>query len=1614
MPSFAALLSTTRPNKGTTKRTNSMTTSIRTQSNVQAHLCKAAKEKDLKRALLVGALMLFGAQFAYGQRDGVGSFVATDAHAFDVVNLSSLAPSLNLPLIEKSGGPFSISLSLQSTQSCFLFFPPHNAPTYSFCSGSPYLGGTTALAGLNFIPHKLEGLGANYSSSTAGSCTTYGVTSLAGVDGSSSFMTPNTLLAYPSGCGYPTSATVTTNDGTGITATLVASNGSPAVTVSSAYTSSGVGFTNSNSGSISDAFGNSIVGGPPLTDALGAVTTLGGSNPVSPASYGYTDPNGTAGTITLTNGSNSTYQPLCSAPGNTGITVTPVSSINFPDGTSYSFTWDTHNSGLDGLIKSVTLRTGGTITYTYGTLYSGCTGGAWAYNTLSRQTPDGTTTYSLSYASGITTTTVLDPGKNKTVYTFFGAPNGQPTVTQSITRYQNTGTVASPVYTLISSTKYCYKNASCSTAPSFPITQLDTYEYVGTGSTQMSHRVETYDGYGNTLTDSNTDSITGQVKLTTYVYGTYSGTYPNGSCVALGNGNIHNHVCTKTTTVGGTQVAQNIYAYNSNGALTSSIDWLSSTSQLTTNYIPNANGTVASATAPNGQVTTYGYAATGSGGCNGLLQTSSSTTVNSVVISSSKTWDCNDGVGLTTTDPNGNGTVAQYDSMFRPTMTQDQMGNQTTYGYTYNSASSTDPMNVYRVKYVDGLGRTIISQTKQTPTSSNYDTFSTTYGWKDAQSNPITNFQTTTSVPCVTTIDQTCPTVALTALTNPAVGSVSSTDANGGTLTTGYNANDVSVTAGPAPSGEHVKTVQTEIDGLGRPKSVCSLETSGGDGCGQVMGNAGVLTTMSYSFGTGSSTVTTTRGVQTHTTVSDAIGRVEQTQTPEAGTVTYYYDSYSSGVCSGAKPPSGVTSEPGDLMLKTLNSGLQECFIYDPLHRITDEQTSSANECRRMRYDATTNGVQSAPSGYPSSGANIVGRLVEAETDTCGTSPTKITDEWFAYDKDGRMTDMWESTPHSGGYYHTSVSYNPDGTISAINGIPGYTGYTLGVDGEGRPNSASQGSTVIINGTNFQYDAASRPLTVPVGTSGDSDTFTYDATEKMKTYTFSVNGKSMSGTLTWNQDGALGTLGITDTFNSGGAQTCNFAYDDVGRLLTDNCGSTLWNQSYSYDQYDNLTKTGNPGSSWNPGYNAANNHYIGSSYDGDGQLLYDGVNSYSWDGFGKMSGAQPGAVAPVCGTGSPWCATYDALGRIVETSSGTINKEYLFSPVGRISQMSGATNVVESDIPLPGGLTLKATGSGGGNRTILHNDWLGTNRLSTSLGARTMSSDVAYTPYGEAYDSFGVFKWDFTGEFQDIFPGLFDTPNRELATNASRWLSPDPAGASWNAYAYPTDPNRQTDPTGLDGQSPCAAWGSCELANDHISPLMDRFFTPDSTKYGTDGRPAPWLNSSTGSTEQSQSGSAQEKHTLWWRVKHFFGLAYTEQEVHWEREWLQHNIVTAGNYTNPDFAKLTPWEVHWLFKDVYERYQEGDYRVVNGIPMEGGPIPIPGNYVTGESGRLDVFKNLEKNHGISDELASERLHQIKDENHLPADFNLAFGRTGDVYNPVTGEWLGSLTEGGAK
>ena len=60
----------------------------------------------------------------------------------------------------------------------------------------------------------------------------------------------------------------------------------------------------------------------------------------------------------------------------------------------------------------------------------------------------------------------------------------------------------------------------------------------------------------------------------------------------------------------------------------------------------------------------------------------------------------------------------------------------------------------------------------------------------------------------------------------------------------------------------------------------------------------------------------------------------------------------------------------------------------------------------------------------------------------------------------------------------------------------------------------------------------------------------------------------------------------------------------------------------------------------------------------------------------------------------------------------------------------------------------------------------------------------------------------------------------------------------------------------------------------------------------------------------------------------------------------------------------------------------------------------------------EVYRRLLKYHGIERHVARDRLHKLKEREGRPPDAILLFDLTGNVYDPVTRECLGSLTEGG--
>jgi len=375
--------------------------------------------------------------------------------------------------------------------------------------------------------------------------------------------------------------------------------------------------------------------------------------------------------------------------------------------------------------------------------------------------------------------------------------------------------------------------------------------------------------------------------------------------------------------------------------------------------------------------------------------------------------------------------------------------------------------------------------------------------------------------------------------------------------------------------------------------------------------------------------------------------------------------------------------------------------------------------------------------------------------------------------------------------------------------------------------------------------------------SGDADTYGVAATTgRMNSFQFKVGATptTVAGTPGWNADGTLGSLAISDPFNSSNTQNCSYVYDDLARVQSVNCvngSTTIWNQSFSLDAFGNISKSGS--SSFAATYVLANGttnnqeQLVGScvpKYDANGNLTKDCSftvpPTYAWDADGNPVGLHAVTL------------TFDALDREVEFNTGSSIRQILYSPIGKLGLANGQT-AETTRIPLPGGSTAQMTGTGG-TTYILHSDWLGSSKLTSNYSSRAITYDTAFAPYGEDYASSGnsPSNLDFTGQFEDTLAGLYDFLNREYDPVQGRWISPDPTGLeavdptnpqSWNRYAYAlNNPLSNVDPLGLycqwddgsndsTGDPDTGTQGQCEGQGGNWVPDNRRFteYNPDPT-----------------------------------------------------------------------------------------------------------------------------------------------------------------------------------------
>jgi YD repeat-containing protein len=1083
---------------------------------------------------------------------------------------------------------------------------------------------------------------------------------------------------------------------------LTATNGNGIIPQGAYPTTVGV-----SSGSVLDRNGNEITAasGGQFKDTLGltALTITGGSP--DPYVMTYTDPNGHPASATVTFKSytvqtNFECVPAVSEYGPAVIAL--VDRVTLPNSTYYQFAYEAtpgYPGNVTARVASITLPTGGTISYSYTGGNNGivCADGTTAG--IKRYTPDtGSNYWKYDRTAGTGaayTTTITDPSSsnNQTLIQFQGIYETERQVYQG----------SSSSGTLLETINTCYNTLNptfpCnSTAVSLPITERAIQTQLGTLYSEHNYFYNSSYGMLSEVDDYDWGSSPkgALLKKTLYAY-------------ALNLGKIKSFaqtvtVCTATGsspscgTSGGTQVAQTTYNYDervpistsgipqhinplagtSRGNLTSVQKWLNTTGALlTTQNVYLDTGKLAATADPNNNVTNYTY----SGSFGGAYLTKVTNALGQVVTNN---YDPNTGVLISTTDPNGQVTAFAYDNMLRPTQTNFPDGGQTAACYTDEggSCSQTGPpysivgtrkvtgsSNAVSTAKTDTQGRVSQTQLNSDPSGVDYtDTSYDTLGRVGFVSNPYrSSGDPTYGITCFGTVSGgVCQENGY-----DAIGRITSiTDQDGSILTASYSNNCTTATDEAGKARKSCADSLGRITGIWEDPNGLNYET---DYSYDVLGDLVQVVQKGSSPS------------RTRTYTYDSLARVVCAADPEiyiatcpatsngtytTGTVGYSYDANGNVTTKTAPQPNQYTA----------STTVVTTYTYDALNRLT-QRSYNPNTTPPVSYFYDGNPPSGCSVASFAFGSTAIGRLTSMCDGGGGTGGAQA----LLYDSMGRILSDQRTT--NSVTKTTSYTYNVDGTIATI-------AYPSGSTIAYATNAAEQPTSVtdVTNNINYVASAVYAPFGGLASLSNSSASNPILTTayynKRLQPCRFAVNANhtaSPSSCTDTNVGSVLDQIynfnlcnsnsadngyvcKVSDTRSGMSARNANYTYDSLNRIssgYTDlSSGQYCWGETYTIDAWSNVTavaaKSGYSGcgyDNFSQGTSSSQNQFpsicsAGNCYDVSGNLLSDmsnGLgNTYLYDAEAHVCSTNNGSSCTTPGSGTVY--TYDGDGRRVQKS----------------------------------------------------------------------------------------------------------------------------------------------------------------------------------------------------------------------------------------------------------------------------------------------------------------------------------------------------------------------------
>ncbi len=870
--------------------------------------------------------------------------------------------------------------------------------------------------------------------------------------------------------------------------------------------------------------------------------------------------------------------------------------------------------------------------------------------------------------------------------------------------------------------------------------------------------------------------------------------------------------CTNATTT---------YTYDETGQLLSSVD-------------PCGNASCTDMTG-SGHTTTYIYADSYtvlSGGTN----VSYTPTVNTNALLTKITdplghinmfkYDFNNSQLTGSTDPNGATTTYIYnDSLARPTQIVYPDLGQTSFIYNDSSYSSTaNTPNVTTTKKIasttnevtvaasDGIGHPARTLLTSDPNGTVYT--DTTYDG--------TGRVRTVSNPYYTTSDQT---YGVTTYTYDPLGRTTQVQhPDGSSISTTYSGRAILT----ADEGNGTRSVQriSQIDGLGRLKSVCEVTSVtlpvGSNpapiACGLDIAGTGFLTT--YSYDTLNNLISVTQGnLNGRTSAYNSLSRLLCSANPEvstatcpnpdtgsytAGTIRFTYDAI--GNLSSRKAP--LPNQASTSMTVTAS------HTYDVLNRTTSTSYSDGSTpSSYFAYD------QSSVWGYTL--ANSIGRMTSESRTVAGQNSQYI----FSYDSMGRTAFERRCIPlncgGSPGSFPLSYTYDYAGNMTSESNGFGTTVSYGPYNGANEPTAVTSSlSDANHPGTlmsSMQYTALGTLASATVGSNAAYEHYGYSnrgwlysywvcqiqgsCDSSHMIYTFNMQNSNYPNGLSFAPNGDI--LYAGDWING----NWTYSYDDFNRLLNA-VGTTGQGCSWDYDRFGNRwhQKTYN-GSCTTPtfSFTGNNNRLDGYSYDAAGNLLNDGVHSYTYDAENRIWKVDGGSTATY---------VYDAEGVRIQKTTGSTTIAYLYDIIGhQTSEVNSSLGWNRGEVYEPNGRHVATYGNG--TTYFNFSDWLGTERVRTTL-AGVACETITSLPFGDNQAMSGSCSdsspMHFTGKQLDSESGLNNFEARYLEASLGRFMQPDDDSndqsadpQSWNRYSYVENgPMNRLDPNGHD----CLYWNN--------------------------------------------------------------------------------------------------------------------------------------------------------------------------------------------------------------